>query len=113
MAIQTAQGKENLAVAYGDAADFAALYTTAPGATAGTEVTGGGYARQPLTWAPGTVDGVVTATATFNVPAGVTVRGGGVHTLVTGGVYLDGATLPDQAFGSAGTYTLTLTFTQS
>ena len=115
MAIQTAQGKENLAVAYGTSAAFGALYTTAPGATAGTEPTGGtpAYARKALTWAPGTVDGVVTATATFDVPTGTTIVGAGVHTALTGGTYLDGATITSQAFSSQGTYTLNLTFTQS
>lgn len=113
MAIQTAQGKENLAVAYGTNAAYGALYTTAPGATAGTEPTGGGYARLPLTWAPGTVDGIVTATATFNVPVGATIVGVGVHTAVTAGTYLDGATVTSQAFASAGTYTVTFTYTQS
>jgi len=115
MAIQTAQGKENLAVAYGTNAAFGALYTTAPGATAGTEPTGGtpAYARKALTWAPGTVDGVVTATATFDVPTGTTIVGAGVHTALTGGTYLDGATVTSQAFSSQGTYTLNLTFTQS
>jgi len=115
MAIQTAQGKENLAVAYGTNAAYAALYTTAPSATAGTEPTGGSpaYARKALTWAPGTVDGVVTATATFDVPTGTTIVGAGVHTALTGGTYLDGATVTSQAFSSQGTYTLNLTFTQS
>ena len=115
MAIQTAQGKENLAVAYGTNAPYGALYTTAPGATAGTEPTGGSpaYARKALTWAPGTVDGVVTATATFDVPTGTTIVGAGVHTALTGGTYLDGATVTSQAFSSQGTYTLNLTFTQS
>lgn len=115
MAIQTAQGKENLAVAYGTNATYGALYTTAPGATAGTEVTGGApaYARKALTWAAGTVDGIVTATATFDVPTGISVVGVGVHTAVTAGTYLDGATVTTQAFASQGTYTVTFTFTQS
>jgi len=115
MAIQTAQGKENLAVAYGTNAAFGALYTTAPGASAGTEPTGGApaYARKALTWAPGTVDGIVTATATFDVPTGATIVGVGVHTAVTGGTYLDGAAVTSQAFASQGTYAVTFTYTQS
>ena len=115
MAIQTAQGKENLAVAYGTNAAFGALYTTAPGATAGTEPTGGApaYARKALTWAPGTVDGIVTATATFDVPSGATIVGVGVHTAVTGGTYLDGSAVTSQAFASQGTYAVTFTYTQS
>jgi hypothetical protein len=115
MAIQTAQGRENLAIAYGTNAPYAALYTTVPGATAGTEVTGGtpAYARKALTWAAGTPDGVVTATAVFDVPAGVTIAGAGVHTALTGGSYVDGGSITSQAFATQGTYTLTLTFTQS
>lgn len=115
MAIATAQQRETLAVAYGTAATHGALYTTAPGGTAGTEVTGGSpaYARKPLTWAAGTVDGVVTATATFDVPAGTTVVGVGLHTALTGGTYLDGVTVTSQAFATQGTYAVTFTFTQS
>jgi len=115
VAIQTAQQKENLAVAYGTNATYGAIYTTAPGASAGTEPSGGSpaYARKPLTWTAGTVDGVVTATATFDVPAGATIVGVGVHTAVTGGTYLDGATVTSQAFNSQGTYSVTFTFSQS
>lgn len=115
MAIQTAQGRENLAVAYGTNATYAALYTTVPGASAGTEVSGGApaYARKALTWVPGTVDGVVTASVVFDVPSGVTVQGAGVHTALTAGTYLDGGSVASQTFAAQGTYTLNLTFTQS
>jgi len=36
-----------------------------------------------------------------------------VHTAVTGGTYLDGATVTSQAFASQGTYAVTFTYTQS
>jgi len=114
MAIQTVGEKNSLATKYGTDAPYAALYTTAPGATAGTEVTGGSpaYARKALTWgAPS--NGVITATATFDVPAGTTVVGAGLHSAVTGGTYLDGGAVASQQFASQGTYALTLTFTQS
>jgi len=114
MAVQTATQKNTLATAYGGAATFGALYTTPPGASAGTEGTGGSpaYARKSLVWgAP--VAGVVTATATFDVPTGTTVVGAGVHTAVTAGTYLDGVTVTSQAFASQGTYTVTFTYTQS
>ena len=115
MAIQTNTQKETLAVAYGAAATYGALYTTAPGGSAGTEPSGGSpaYARKPLTWTAGGSDGVVTAVATFDVPTGVTIVGVGVHTAVTGGTYLDGASITSQAFGSQGTYQITFTYTQS
>jgi hypothetical protein len=114
MAIQTATQKNTLATAYGGAATYGALYTTTPGGSAGTEVTGGSpaYARKALTWGSPT-NGVVTATATFDVPSGTTVVGAGVHTASTGGTYLDGATVTSQAFASQGTYAATFTATIS
>jgi hypothetical protein len=114
MAIQTATQKNTLATSYGTAATHAALYTTAPGASAGTEVTGGSpaYARKAISWGAAS-GGVITATVTFDVPTGVTVVGAGVHTALTAGTYLDGGSVTSQAFASQGTYTLTLTYTQS
>ena len=114
MAIQTSTQRNNLATAYGTNATHAALYTTAPGATAGTEVTGGSpaYARKAISWGAPT-NGVITATVTFDVPSGTTVVGAGVHTALTAGTYLDGGSVTSQAFASQGTYQLTLTYTQS
>ena len=115
MAIQTATQKNNLTTAYCTIATHATLYTTVPGGTAGTEVTGGSpaYARKVLTWGAPT-NGVITATAVvFDVPSGTTIAGAGVHTALTAGTYLDGGAVTSQAFASQGTYTLTLTYTQT
>lgn len=114
MAIQTATQKNTLATAYGGAALYAALYSTAGSGTAGTELTGGSpaYARKSLSWGAAS-GGVITATATFDVPSGATVAGAGVHTAVTAGTYLDGGSLTSQSFASQGTYVLTLTFTEN
>lgn len=103
--------KNALATAYGAEAAKAHLYTTAAtGTTAGTEVTGGTYAAQDLTWSPA-ANGVITATATFDVPEDVTIAGAGVTD--ASGTYLDGGAVPSQSFATAGTYELTLTYTQS
>jgi hypothetical protein len=114
MALQTASIKNSLAERYAALGAFAALYSTVPGASAGTELSGGtpAYARKALTWGAA-ADGKVTATATFDVPSGATVAGAGIHSAATGGTYLDGGAVTTQAFSSQGTYTLTLTFTQS
>lgn len=114
MAIQTATQKNTLATAYGGAALYAALYTTAPGGSAGTEVTGGSpaYARKSISWGAAS-GGVITASVTFDVPTSTTVVGAGVHTAITAGTYLDGAAVTSQAFASQGTYLLTLTYTQT
>lgn len=102
--------KNALAAKFGVDSPYAALFTSAPsGGTAGTEVTGTGYARQALTWAAGAT-GVVSATATFTVPTGQTVLGGGVYSAVSAGTYIDGGSLT--SFAGPGTYTLTLTFTE-
>jgi hypothetical protein len=112
MAVQTTAMKNVLSDAYKAAALYGALYTTAPGASPGTEVTGGSpaYARKSLAWSASS-GGVTSATATFDVPSGTTVVGAGVHSAVTAGTYYDGASVTSQAFASQGTYQLTLTFT--
>lgn len=109
MAIQTTGARNSLAAAYGTGAVTTALYTTAPGATAGTEP-GAPYARKTLTWGAPT-NGTVTATATFDIPTGTTIVGAGVHG--SDGAYLDGGAVTSQAFATPGTYVLTLTFTES
>ncbi|MFC0623229.1 hypothetical protein [Kribbella deserti] len=115
MTIQTATMKNALATAYGTTATHVALYTTVPGGSQGTEVTGGSpaYARKAISWgAPS--NGVITGVVVFDVPAGTTVAGAGVHSASSGaGNYLDGAAVTSQAFATQGTYTLTVTSTIS
>jgi hypothetical protein len=70
MAIQTATMKNTLSDAYKAAAINGAAYTTAPGASAGTEPTGGSpaYARKVISWGS-SASGVVTASAIpFDIP---------------------------------------------
>lgn len=95
-------------------ATYGAVYTTAPGASQGTEPTGGtpAYARKALTWSASSA-GVTSATAVFDIPTGTTLVGAGVHSAITAGTYYDGASVTSQAFASQGTYTVTYTFTQS
>lgn len=109
MSIKTTGMKNVLATAYGAQAYDARLYTTVPGAAAGTSVVGGTYSPKVITWSTA-ANGAVTATVVFNVPAGQTIAGAGVHD--NSGVYLDGGALASQPFGTDGTYTLDLTFTQ-
>lgn len=115
MAIQTTAMKNLLATAYGTNAAYAALYSTAPGSSPGTELTGGSpaYARKALSWGSAS-GGVVSApSVSFDVASGSTVAGAGVHSAVTAGTYYDGGSLTSQSFASQGTYSLTLTYTQS
>lgn len=114
-AIQTNTMKNFVVDAYRTNATHGALYTTAPGASQGTEVTGGSpaYARKALTWGAAAA-GVASVTVTFDVASGVTVVGAGVHNSATvSTAYLDGASVTSQAFASQGTYQLTFTYTQT
>jgi hypothetical protein len=113
MAIQTTVEKNALATKYATDAAYGALFTTAPGGSAGTEVAGGtpAYARKPLSWSAA-ANGVVTASATFDVPA-CTVVGTGVFSALTGGNYLDGNTVTSVTFTGQDTVTVTFTYTQN
>jgi len=115
MAIQTNTMKNTLASAYAGAATYADLYqTTGASSSAGTAISGGSpaYASKALSWGSPSA-GIITTTATvFDVPSGATVAGFGVKT-GSGGTHLDGNALTSQAFASQGTYTLTITFTES
>ena len=115
MPIVTNQQKENLAVAYGSAATHASLHAGAPGTTGANEISGGSplYARKPLTWAAGAVDGTVTASATFDVPSGVTITAAGLWTALSGGTFLDSVTITSQGFSSQGTLTVNFSYAQS
>lgn len=111
MPIQTVTMRNALVDAYRAQATHCALYSTVPGASAGTELTGGGYARKPVTWGAASNSASTATALVFDVAAGSTVAGFGFHTAVTAGTYLDGASLTSQNFASAGQYTLTPTFT--
>lgn len=117
MAIQSEATRNALAAEYASRATHGAVYTTAPGTAAGTEPVGGdpAYARLPLTWgAP--ANGVITATAVvFNIPAGTTIVGTGVHGALTAtaGDYVDGKTEASVTFDTQDTLTVTYTYSQS
>lgn len=111
MPVQTTTMRDTLAAAYAASAGFGAIYTTAPGGSAGTEPSGGGYVRKALSWGT-SLSGVVSAMATFDVPAGTTINGGGLH--ATDGTYLDGGTItPGVPFTVQGNYQLNFVYTQA
>lgn len=114
MAIASTFAKNAMATKYGQLATHGAIYTTAPGASAGTEPSGGSpaYARKALTWSSPTA-GVITASATFDVPAGTTIVGSGLHDAATAGNYIDGKTETSVNFTAQDTVTVNYTYTQS
>ncbi len=74
----------------------------------GTELSGGDYARQPVTWTS-PVNGLIRPNAdrVFSVAAGAVVAGWRGYSALTGGTDYDGAALTQVTFNNAGTYTLT------
>lgn len=121
MAIRVAAQRKALATQYGSQAPYGALFSADPGSAgaATNELTGGGYARQALNWAAvtdnGTVASIVSAATPFNVASGTNVNYAGVcvsSTAATADVR-DSVSVPTQNYASAGTYTVSATFTQS
>jgi hypothetical protein len=110
MAVQTTAMKNALAAAYAAKATHLALYSTVPGAAAGTELTGGSYARKATSWSAPS-NGTISGSATFDVPSGATVAGYGFHDALTAGNYLDGFTVTSQTFNSAGQLVVNYTAT--
>lgn len=88
---------------------FASIHTAAPDATGSNEVTGGGYARQPVTWDPA-AGGIATAdgTLSFSGPANEDATHLGVWSLATGGTFYGSDALSgDVTFNAAGEYEVT------
>lgn len=81
--------------------------------SSGTEISGGSYARQPVTWTGSGGTRRPTANLLFNIPSGGQVQGWRGFTALTGGTNYGGATLdvPTGTYGSAGTFTLNATDT--
>src|SRR4051812_14085265 len=99
MAVNGRNMRSALANAYGTNAPWAALYSTAGGASAGTELTGGSpaYARKAATWGGAGAGNTNTATIpAFDVASGATVAGAGFHSAVTAGTYMDGGGVTSQ-----------------
>ena len=86
----------------------AALFNGIPGG-AGTEISGGSpaYARQPITL--GAASGgqiVVSADATFDVPAGATVNYVAYYSALTGGTLLGYDDVTEEVYAAQGEYIL-------
>lgn len=110
MAIATTTEKNSLASKYATDAPYVTLFTTAPsGGSPGTEFSG---TRVSAGWGAPT-NGVITGSAVLNVSSGQTINGVGLYSASTAGTYIDGVTVASQAYGSAGTYTVSLTYTQT
>lgn len=113
MAIAVAATKEAMASHYASLATHASMHTGNPGTTGINEATGGApaYARKPITWNAGTVDGqVVSDPIDFDLPAG-TYTHAGLWDAAVAGNFRDYCTA-SVTFAGQGIYRLTLTYVQ-
>lgn len=73
-----------------------------------TEITGGTYARQAITWnAAASGSKTISNQPVFDVPAGATVRAVGFMTAVSAGTQYAMYNVTDETFAADGTYTIT------
>jgi hypothetical protein len=74
----------------------------------GTEISGGSYARQAVTWTGSGATRSLSADLTFAIPAGGQVQSWRGFSAATGGTDYGGATLtsPSAVYGNAGTFVL-------
>lgn len=108
--------KDALANAYGTAAPYGGLAGGDPGATgAATNELAAPHTRQALAWSTASGTGVINGTATFNVGAGQTVAWFFVASsnVAAAATVRDTYDVTDQVFASAGTYSVTVSYTQS
>jgi hypothetical protein len=117
MAIATVLGRTLMATAYSTGlGKYGALTSTAPGATTGTEISGGSpaYVRLAPAWGTASASVITTSAAmAFNVATGTTTVGFEFFDALTAGNYMDGVTITSQTFSSQGTYSITPTYTQA
>lgn len=74
----------------------------------GTEITGGTYARQAITWGTPSAGSVaITNQPSFDIPEGTTVADIRFYTALTGGTEYGIYDTVDEVFSNAGTYTIT------
>ena len=87
---------------------YVSAHTADPTLTGGSEVTGGSYARQALSYNAASGNSKTTsATATIPIPSGNTVSYLGLWSLASGGVFLGQVDIADEAFGSDGNLDVT------
>jgi len=84
------------------------LHTAEPDASGSSEVTGGTYTREAITWGSASA-GTATSSGdiVFDVPTGVTITHLGYWSASSAGTFYGSRALDtSQTFSSAGTYTL-------
>lgn len=108
MAGLTTAGKNLMLNGLTAGAAYASLHTADPGANGGSEVTGGSYTREAVTWAAA-ANGTAASSAqvVFDVPASTTITHIGYWSASTSGTFYGSRALDTpQTYATAGTYTI-------
>lgn len=85
-------------------AKYVSLHSGYP-ATSGNELSGGGYARQQVTFnTPSNGAITISGQPTFSVPAGATVAAVGFWSAATGGTLYADAQVTTETYANPGTY---------
>jgi len=87
---------------------FVSLHTADPSTDGSSEVSGGSYTREAISWASATSGSVVTdAEIVFDVPGSTTITHLGYWSASTSGTFYGSRALDtSQTFATAGTYTI-------
>lgn len=89
-------------------AAYASLHTAEPDAAGSSEVTGGAYTREAISWAAASGGTAVSsAEIVFDVPDGVTITHLGYWSASSAGTFYGSRALDaSQTFSNSGTYTI-------
>lgn len=108
--MMTTAMKTLMAAQYAAQVVVVSLHTGNPGSTGTNELTGGGYARQTLSWGTPAAGAVTASPVSFNVPADTDVAYLGFWS--SGSVTFLDSWLVNVSFVSAGVYQPTIQFEQ-
>lgn len=89
-------------------ASYASLHTAEPDASGSSEVSGGSYARESISWAAASGGTAVSdAEIVFDVPGSTTITYLGYWSAVSGGTFYGSRALDtEQTYATDGTYTI-------
>jgi hypothetical protein len=87
---------------------YGSLHSAEPNASGSSEITGGSYTREEITWAAASNGTAASgANVVFDVPSSTTITHIGYWSAVSGGTFYGSRALDaPQTFATAGTYTI-------
>jgi len=101
-------GKNLMLDGFGTGVTFVSLHTADPSTDGSSEVSGGSYTREGVSWASAASGSISTsASVVFDVPGSTTITHLGYWSASTSGTFYGSRALDtNQTFATAGTYTI-------